>query len=161
VEALSRDLGVSKGSFYWHFQDREDLLAKMMSQWEQEETEWLTAEADRGSAATRWAKFVERTAQPQRIRVEVAMRAWARRDERVSAIVTAMEKKKTAVIAQILREIGFAPPAAESWSDVVLLVCLGWVDRAARDGEFQSAGRGLSDFLSEMLLAASSPPATR
>jgi len=161
VEALSRDLGVSKGSFYWHFQDREDLLGKMMSQWEQEETEWLSAEVDRGSAATRWAKFVEHTAQPQRVRVEVAIRAWARRDERVAVIVTSMEKKKTAVIAQILREIGFAPVAAESWSEVVLLVCLGWVDRAARDGEFQSAGRALSDFLSEMLLAASSPPATR
>jgi hypothetical protein len=37
-----------------------------------------------------------------------------------------------------------------------LLVCLGWVDRASRDPEFRSAPkRGLGDFLSELVLAAS------
>jgi AcrR family transcriptional regulator len=33
IELLARDLGVSKGSFYWHFQDREELLAKMFARW--------------------------------------------------------------------------------------------------------------------------------
>ena len=122
--------GVSKGSFYWHFQDREDLLAKMMSQWEQEETEWLTAEADRGSAATRWAKFVERTVQPQRVRVGSGYAGLGRAETSVlQAIVTSMEKKKTAVIAQILREIGFTPACCGIL--VETLCCssaVGWVD---------------------------------
>ena len=29
VERLARDLRVTKGSFYWHFKDREELLAKL------------------------------------------------------------------------------------------------------------------------------------
>ena len=41
IELLARDLGVSKGSFYWHFQDREELLAKMLDRWEGDEIAWL------------------------------------------------------------------------------------------------------------------------
>lgn len=39
VEALSRDLYASKGSFYWHFENRRDLILAVMAKWEQLETE--------------------------------------------------------------------------------------------------------------------------
>src|SRR6478672_1382170 len=36
VEPLARDLGVTKGSFYWHFTDRAELLEALILEWEQE-----------------------------------------------------------------------------------------------------------------------------
>src|SRR5664279_4441164 len=33
VERLARDLKVTKGSFYWHFTDRDALLDAMLSSW--------------------------------------------------------------------------------------------------------------------------------
>lgn len=36
VERLARDLHVTKGSFYWHFKDREELLELLLKEWEQE-----------------------------------------------------------------------------------------------------------------------------
>jgi AcrR family transcriptional regulator len=36
VEKLARDLRVTKGSFYWHFKDREDLLEALLREWEEE-----------------------------------------------------------------------------------------------------------------------------
>jgi AcrR family transcriptional regulator len=155
VEVLARDLGVSKGSFYWHFRDREDLLGRMLERWEEEEGGRKCGEADSGSAATRWAQFIERTADPARIRTEAGLRAWARRDERVASRVAAIERMKAARIAEVLREVGFQEGAAESWAEIVLLVCLGWLDRATRDREFQISRRGLGEFLSETVLAAS------
>ena len=63
VEVLSRELRVSKGSFYWHFRDREDLLNSMLSHWEADETAWLhEAASGEKSAAARWATMVERSA---------------------------------------------------------------------------------------------------
>ena len=35
VESLARDLGVTKGSFYWHFRTREALLQASIERWEQ------------------------------------------------------------------------------------------------------------------------------
>jgi AcrR family transcriptional regulator len=156
VEVLARDLGVSKGSFYWHFQDREDLLAKLLSRWESNETEWLRESAtDREAAATRWARFVRRCTDPERTPIEAAIRAWARHDSRVARIVSAVEKEMASFIAAVLREIGFTHRTAEAWSALALLVYLGWLDRATRDGEFARNDRSLGEFLSELILAAS------
>ena len=35
VESLAKSLGVTKGSFYWHFRDRPDLLAAVLDFWKQ------------------------------------------------------------------------------------------------------------------------------
>jgi AcrR family transcriptional regulator len=157
VEVLARDLGVSKGSFYWHFHNRIDFLERMLAYWEDEALRSVDPD-ENSSAATRWAYFVQGTADPSRIRVEVAIRAWARRDERVARVVAAVDRRRSAVIANVLRDVGFARPAAEAWSQVALLVCLGWLDRATRDREFQLADPGLDEILSQLVLAASSRP---
>jgi AcrR family transcriptional regulator len=154
VEVLARDLGVSKGSFYWHFRDRGELLDKLLARWEDGEIGWLNAEAGTGGAA-RWANFIARTADPERMRLDVAIRNWARADERVAARLASVEKRKTHLIAEVLREIGFMPHAADSASELVWLICLGWLDRATRDRQFEHAGRGLGEMLSEFVLAAS------
>ena len=156
VEVLARDLRVSKGSFYWHFRDRQDLLDKALAEWERREIESLEFGETSESAATRWARIVQATANPGRIQLEASIRSWARLDRQVAQRVAALEQKKTAVIASVLQDVGFTRSAAETWSEVVLLLCLGWLDRATRDRQSQLAGRSLGDLLSEIVLAASS-----
>lgn len=39
VEPLARRLGVTRGSFYWHFDDRGSLLVATLGRWERESTE--------------------------------------------------------------------------------------------------------------------------
>jgi AcrR family transcriptional regulator len=155
VELLARDLGVSKGSFYWHFQDREELLGRMFDRWEKEEIDWLDETVITPKAAARWARFVHHCTDQQLARLESAMRTWARRDERVAARIAAIEKKRAAHIASVLRAIGFAPAPAESWAEITLLVYLGWLDRVTRDFNFQNSGRTLDEFFSDLILAAS------
>jgi AcrR family transcriptional regulator len=39
VEPLARTLGATKGSFYWHFRDRDELLGAVLERWEVQETD--------------------------------------------------------------------------------------------------------------------------
>jgi AcrR family transcriptional regulator len=155
VELLARDLGVSKGSFYWHFQDREELLGRMFDRWEKDEIDWLDETVITPKAAARWARFVHHCTDPQLARLESAMRTWARRDERIGARIAAIEKRRTAHIASVLRAIGFAEAPAASWAEITLLLYLGWLDRVTRDLDFQNSGRTLDVFFSDLILAAS------
>jgi AcrR family transcriptional regulator len=161
VEVLARELRVSKGSFYWHFQDREDLLGKMLAYWETEEVEWLAAvSSSNHSAAARWARFVEHFSQPSRARLLAGLHAWARRDEAVAARIAALEARRARFISEILQDIGLTRSAAESWSELAQYACLGWLDRATRDGAAPSGNRNLGDILSDLIRAASRQSAT-
>lgn len=155
VEVLARDLHVSKGSFYWHFRDRQDLLNQTLAYWEQRELDALVIDETAASAATRWARIVQATADPSRIQLEASVRSWARRDEQVARRVAALERRRAAVISNVLQDVGFDRRSAEAWSEVVLLLCLGWLDRTTRDRQFQLAGRSLGYLLSALILAAS------
>jgi AcrR family transcriptional regulator len=120
VDVLARDLGVTRGSFYWHFRDREDLLRSVLQSWRQSATEQLTqrletAHSDaheqlrdvislpfRGRAAVRGA------------RIELAIRAWARRDAMARAIVDEADASRIGYIAQIFSSLGFSIAEARS-----------------------------------------------
>ncbi len=43
IEPLARSLGTTKGSFYWHFRDREDLIHAALERWESQETDAVIA----------------------------------------------------------------------------------------------------------------------
>src|SRR3954467_13726050 len=52
VEPLARALGVTKGGFYWHFDDRRALLDEMLDAWERRFVDDVIARVDatRGDA---------------------------------------------------------------------------------------------------------------
>jgi AcrR family transcriptional regulator len=43
VEPLARRMGITKGSFYWHFSSRESLLEKALRRWEEHDGRNLNA----------------------------------------------------------------------------------------------------------------------
>jgi AcrR family transcriptional regulator len=47
VEPLARRLGVSRGSFYWHFEDRRSLIEAVLERWEEEATEAAISATER------------------------------------------------------------------------------------------------------------------
>jgi AcrR family transcriptional regulator len=120
VDVLARALGVTRGSFYWHFRDREDLLRAVLQAWRQRATEQLTARLEGAHSDPREQlrdvislPFRGRSA-VQAARIELAIRAWARRDAMARAFVDEADAARISYIAQVFSSLGFAIAEARS-----------------------------------------------
>ncbi len=155
VEVLARDLGVSKGSFYWHFKDRPELLKGMLDEWEKQETDWFLDEAERGmTPARRWTRLLELAAGSANRIPDTAMFAWARTESQVATRVNAVEQKRISYVARVLRDTGFNREEADWWAETVYLAFLGLVDRRSRDPKFRKNRAALAEYLSRLVLSA-------
>ena len=118
VDVLAGQLGVTRGSFYWHFRDREDLLRRVLQTWRERATELLTRRLESASADPREQlrdvislPFRGRAA-ARAARIELAIRAWARRDDMVRQAVDEADAARIAYHAQVFTALGFAPDEA-------------------------------------------------
>lgn len=156
VESLAKRLRISKGSFYWHFKNREDLLEAILASWEADHGDWELAEGGRTlNAAESWARLLEMLSRPSYGSLDLAISQWAREEEKVQRRVAEVEKKRLAYLTQVFREVGFSARQADEWAHSASLLYLGWVDRAARDPAFRESGPDLAELLSRLILAAS------
>ncbi len=120
VDVLARTLKVTRGSFYWHFKDREDLLRAVLQAWRAHATEQLTRRLERAHDDPR-AQLRDLISLPMRgrsavraARIELAIRAWARRDVMARAFVDEADAARTGYIAQVFSSLGFGIAEARS-----------------------------------------------
>src|SRR3954470_2523516 len=88
IETLAQALGVTKGGFYWHFDDRRALLDEMLDTWERVVTDdvIVRVESGGGDARTRLRRLFNLAVSiDDMVVIELAIREWARRDADVTA----------------------------------------------------------------------------
>ncbi len=112
VELLAKQLSVTKGSFYWHFKDRDALLESMLAHWRREATLALIERLDRGevSPEQRLRHLLRLPLTGRRsvraAEVELAIRLWGRRDPRANAALEEVDKLRLKYIARLLAKCG-------------------------------------------------------
>jgi AcrR family transcriptional regulator len=125
VDVLARRLGVTRGSFYWHFKDRGELLGQVLHAWRRGATEQVSE------------RFSQRHADPQQLvreiislpfrgrsalraaRVELAIRDWARRDPTARQAVDEADASRISYIAQCFSALGFGIAEARHRASVL------------------------------------------
>lgn len=125
VESIGRQLYASKGSFYWHFDNRQDLIKAIMAKWEQRETANLLEIAEQAGSP------IERLVTLYTI---VGERMYERGGERtlyseaeaegVLPFVASVTNRRIEYIARILTELGLAQPEARASIAVAVVVGL-------------------------------------
>lgn len=110
IDDLAHRLGVTKGSFYWHYDSRDELIAGALSRWcamslqRLERLEALADPRDRLGALMELA-----LGEPEDTRVEVAL-AGAIEDERVTPFVEAVTTRRLTLLEQTYAEMSAAEP---------------------------------------------------
>jgi AcrR family transcriptional regulator len=110
VEPLAKLLNVTKGSFYWHFKNREELLEAILQEWVNRETESIIeqVEASGGDASAKLLQLFELAIQDEG-QVENAIRAWAANDFRVAAVLDQVDQRRLDYTKNLFLDVGFAP----------------------------------------------------
>lgn len=102
VEALARALGVTKGGFYWHFEDRGALLDELLDAWERKSVDEVIerVEASGGDAReklrylSRLAMHGEEVLGIDPLTIDLAVRDWGRRDRRIARRLRRVDNRR-------------------------------------------------------------------
>ena len=97
IEKLAQALGVTKGGFYWHFEDRPALLEEMLDAWERLVVDEVIdcVESEGGDARTKLRRLSALASSSRELmKIELAVRDWARRDKAVAKRLRRIDNRR-------------------------------------------------------------------
>ncbi|MGK8488328.1 TetR/AcrR family transcriptional regulator [Nocardia asiatica] len=128
IPRVCQELGVTKGSFYWHFDDIGQLMEAMADRWSAQQSEVIRALGAIESVpveqriANMAANLIERT-----WAIEATVREWARSDEKVAATVRALDRQIFETVQKALLELGFAAEDARLRAGAMVYLGIGFI----------------------------------
>jgi AcrR family transcriptional regulator len=97
IEPLAKALGVTKGGFYWHFDDRRALLEEMLDTWEREGVDEVIerVESEPGDARAKLRRlFAIATSSGDVLEIDLAVRDWSRREHTVAERLRRIDNRR-------------------------------------------------------------------
>jgi AcrR family transcriptional regulator len=149
LAALTRELGVTSGSFYHHFTDFRHYLDALADYYSEENVERIEQAWDAHAApAERLRQLHALREQWDVARLDSAMRVWATSDERARSAVARLDDKLIEMIRAAFSELGFSYEQARIRALLAFSAGVGQPFLFGRPSSAEDAGAAL-----ELLLA--------
>lgn len=133
VEPLARRLGITKGSFYWHFPRRDELLERALQRWEQQDIEHLARSLDSDQPpAERLAEFILRTSRQNRSHQIHAALCAASDHVRVKPVIERITLRRLDYLEKAFRELGLDNEAARHRARLTYTSYVGYIQLQTR-----------------------------
>jgi AcrR family transcriptional regulator len=96
IEPLAKSLGVTRGGFYWHFEDRGALLGEMLDTWERVATDEVIERVERkgGDPRAKVRRAGALTFSDDLLPIDLAVRAWSRHDPDVAERLRRVDNRR-------------------------------------------------------------------
>lgn len=118
VDPLAKKLGVTRGSFYWHFTDRAALHTAMLKEWRKRQSYQVATRIESRTSAPE-ERLKQTLALPhsgpraeRAAAIELSIRLWAQRDAEAAKAVRHIDRVRLNYYAKLFGEMGVAPDAA-------------------------------------------------
>jgi AcrR family transcriptional regulator len=125
ADVLARKLGVSRGSFYWHFADLGTFHARVIEHWKQATTEATIADIERHESPEERLEALLRRAFGNTAVLEVRMRAWADTNARAVQALSDVDRRRREYIERMLVQAGIEPTQADTRAQLLYWTYLG------------------------------------
>jgi len=156
VERLAAALGVTKGSFYWHFKNRNVLLSALLEEWQTRATNDVITQVEKrgGSARTRLHTLFT-IAMEADGHLDMAIRAWATKDSTAQTALSTIDKRRFSYLVALFTELGFSNDQATARARLVYNAHVGQFALGV-SAQTQKSQLDELDHIFEMLVAKAS-----
>lgn len=160
IESMAKELGVTKGSFYWHFQDRDSLLSEALAYWYDSATKAIgrVGKRDFENPVDRLRYFytlaLNRKPDVPGGPIERALHQWGRVSEIAAETTRRVDQDRIGLIAEAYVELGKSEHQARQTAKMALANIVGLNILSRFDGkpcDAEDAKAFLALFLGEML----------
>jgi AcrR family transcriptional regulator len=143
VERLCQQLGVTRGSFYWHFEDMDGYRAALVESWNTflERDRQSLAELDALAPRERLSTMMIALVSPQHWMLERAMREWARSDPVAAANIRAADRRLLHSVTKAYTDYGFSPADAKLRAELTFAAGIGLLHLAGSAEQAQSVAQ--------------------
>lgn len=116
IDRLAQGLGVTKGSFYWHFRDRADFVRQLAAHWEQAYTRVVGEKIGGADVAPRerLTSLAMTITEADLGRYDIVMRALAAHEVAVAAVVKRVDAYRMRIVRSLFSALGFKGEALET-----------------------------------------------
>jgi AcrR family transcriptional regulator len=126
ADPLSKAMGVSRGSFYWHFADIGAYHAAVLKYWREVAAEAIIAHVEAASAEQNPLIVLLRRVFSEKLALERAVRSWATFDSTAKSAVQAIDRRRLDYVESLVRARGVAPETAQARAQVLYWAFLGY-----------------------------------
>jgi len=131
IQLLSKKLNLSRASFYWFFEDREELLAALLELWRNKNTKNLIAQTNAYSETITEAIlnifdcwFDQNLFDSH---LEFSIRSWALQSEDAARYVSQADKSRLEALKSMFIEYDYAPLSADVRARSIYLTQIGYI----------------------------------
>ena len=125
ADPLAKAMGVSRGSFYWHFADLGAFHDAVLKRWREIAAERIIADVEAEGAGDPLASLL-RTTFGARLELERAVRNWAAFDPAAQVAVRAIDRRRLDYIEGLLEKRGLKTPQAQARAQILYWTFLGF-----------------------------------
>jgi AcrR family transcriptional regulator len=125
AEPLAKALGVSRGSFYWHFRDVEAFHAAILRHWRDVAAERIIAELEIPAQESPLLLLLRR-AFAGKLALERAVRIWANVDPAARKAVLSIDRRRLGYVKNMLKSAGHPPRVARARAQILYWAFLGY-----------------------------------
>lgn len=165
VLGLAQALGVTRGSFYWHFTDHADLLAALLARWQEGEREVVRRLRAEGSGEPQGdllqlldAALARAGADLEHMRFELALRGLGRRDPEVARMLVQVDNERMALFEDRFERLTGERQRAGELAALFYLAVVGSHQALSRPSSNARVAAYLKGIIGEYLIRRQAPP---
>jgi AcrR family transcriptional regulator len=127
IDPLARSLGITRGSFYWHFTDRDALLTALLDAWQRTATDDVIERVERhgGDTRARLRRAGALTFSQELLPIDLAVRDWARHDPAVAERLRRVDNRRMDYLRTLFGALSADGDEAEARSTLAFSLLIG------------------------------------